>query len=217
MRIPFTVVLVCVGCQGPEAATPPPRAAVVSPTLLEPADAAPVPMPTAEEPRDAGADAAAVSRDPVRHREPLVLVGGTVPGPCVDPTPWLRQRHPDLGDSFFDPAGLEVDLDGDGVNDEGYFGGAARFETDYRLFVRRGDCAYSVGSVHSSDGVTALRARHHGLFDIRTSSDSCPLAERRGRPSTYQGYCETDWRFDGREFVPFAERKTKSRPAGVLP
>lgn len=217
MRISFTVVLVSLGCQGSEAAAPPAQAAAATPTRLESA-AAPQPLaPSAEEPLDAGVDAASAPRDPVRHQEPLVLAGGTVPGPCVDPTPWLRQRHPDLGDAFFDPASLDVDLDGDGIDDEGYFGGAARWETDYRLFVRRGDCAYSVGSVRSSAGVTALTTRHKGLFDIRTSSDSCPLAERRGRPSPYRGTCETDWRFDGTSWIPFAERKTKTPPSGILP
>lgn len=103
---------------------------------------------------------------------PKVAVALALPGKC--------KAFPgsDEGDEVAHP-----DLDGDGTPDPIYAEGADESSTDYEVFIRRGNCGYSVGEImlYTSNSVMddvdgpdkpmtwtfrGAHAHHHGLADL---------------------------------------------------
>lgn len=178
------------------------------------ADAAP-PSPSPAEPSPTPA------RERVQSHEPLRLTGFTLKADCVDPRVDFFARA-DVGPAFDDPSPYSIgglgqvrlDLDGDGTEDFVVFGGAERWQRDWWLYVRRGECGYFVGKIASSEEPRTLATGSRGLRDLHTASDECPLAFPKGLPDRY---CETVWRFDGRKYVRIRETPVRKAPRDIEP
>jgi hypothetical protein len=167
----------------------------------------------------------------------LKLSGGTLKGPCVEPKSVSTEEAPirDLQQS-------DLDLDGDGVFDLVYFAGAARWQSTYDLYVRRGGCGYFVGYIVSSEWPRRLPTKSHGLYDLLTADDECPthFTKSKAAPgdgkaasvshdnSLYddasadgltlgEGYCDIIWRFNGSRYEREVSAPTERRPDGIRP
>jgi hypothetical protein len=142
------------------------------------------------------------------------LAGGRLPGACVDPVASCQSSRSWAGPDSPRMMHSDLDLDGDGRTDVVLNAGAARWETNYVLYVQRESCGYYVGWIPASESPRRLPEKSHGLFDLLTSNDDCPMAFPG---HTMDGYCDTIWRFNGTSYVRYREVGTQRRPAGIQP
>jgi hypothetical protein len=153
------------------------------------------------EPADAGDEGRV---DDFEHdAAPLVLAHRTLAGPCVDPVAHTgseehleipRKQWPGVYETWLE----NRDLDGDGQGEWVVERMHAECDHALRLYVRRGDCGYFVGTLVGLD-FAPMKASTNDLHDVTVESLSCPISHRKH-------YCRSTWKFDGHTYAPASER-----------